>query len=350
MKQIVLYILEGVWNTDFIDGYQILGVAEDSKALQDELELIVERRAAEYVMGHVWRGANEERGERYYEIMDDTGSWAKFYNTEHYVDISETLIGTISREVDEINLVKDIQEYLRSLYESGGIETWKYEYIDGNDKVAKEILILFGRMEDCNIPYNATMEAAVEEVVKGIVMDDSKLEYLWKKFGNVMIDDNECILEDFLGFAAGTFREEIWYWFDERYSKGVAGLMNGCALCSAQAGDRKPGAVLSECTLTVGDKCCTREARCLAGHERRRQEATCDFVSGMPKEDGLSIGKTVPVDVVKKAAYRIHEAGGCGATDSYSEGYDDAITLALDIITEETGFRISEILEYGEGA
>lgn len=33
--------------------------------------------------------------------------------------------------------------------------------------------------------------------------------------------------ETFLGFPAGTHREEIWYWFDERYSKGVYGLIYG---------------------------------------------------------------------------------------------------------------------------
>ena len=45
-----------------------------------------------------------------------------------------------------------------------------------------------------------------------------------------MIDDDECILEEFLAIASGTFREEIWHWFDGRYSIGVAGLMNDCAL------------------------------------------------------------------------------------------------------------------------
>ena len=29
----------------------------------------------------------------------------------------------------------------------------------------------------------------------------------------------------FLNFAAGTHREEIWHWFDERHTKGVAYLL-----------------------------------------------------------------------------------------------------------------------------
>lgn len=55
-------------------------------------------------------------------------------------------------------------------------------------------------------------------------MDDGKQEDLWERYGGVMIVGNKCILEEFLGFAAGTFQEELWHWFDEHYFKGVAGL------------------------------------------------------------------------------------------------------------------------------
>lgn len=51
---------------------------------------------------------------------------------------------------------------------------------------------------------------------------------------------------------------------------------------------------------------------------------------------------------VIKVAKRIHEAGGCDATDEYSKGYDDAVTLALNILLEETGYVIEDILDYGE--
>lgn len=33
--------------------------------------------------------------------------------------------------------------------------------------------------------------------------------------------------EPFLGFPAGTHREDIWHWFDERHSRGVAYLLHG---------------------------------------------------------------------------------------------------------------------------
>lgn len=52
--------------------------------------------------------------------------------------------------------------------------------------------------------------------------------------------------------------------------------------------------------------------------------------------------------VVKRAAKRMHNAGGCDAEDDYSKGYDDAITIAIDILLEETGYCVEEILDYEE--
>ena len=52
--------------------------------------------------------------------------------------------------------------------------------------------------------------------------------------------------------------------------------------------------------------------------------------------------------VVKRAAKRMHYAGGCDAEDDYSKGYDDAITIAIDILLEETGYCIEENLDYEE--
>lgn len=57
---------------------------------------------------------------------------------------------------------------------------------------------------------------------------DVRLEELWAEFGDLPMEPvTECIEEQFLGFQAGTHREEIWHWFDERYSKGVAALLYG---------------------------------------------------------------------------------------------------------------------------
>lgn len=55
---------------------------------------------------------------------------------------------------------------------------------------------------------NATIEAA------GI---------LWMEFGDVPMDgETECIETSWRGFPAGTHREEIWHWFEERFDLSVA--------------------------------------------------------------------------------------------------------------------------------
>jgi len=57
---------------------------------------------------------------------------------------------------------------------------------------------------------------------------DKQLEELWAQFGDVpMNPETECIEENFLCFPCGTEREDIWHWFDQRHSKGVAYLLYG---------------------------------------------------------------------------------------------------------------------------
>jgi len=57
---------------------------------------------------------------------------------------------------------------------------------------------------------------------------DAKLESLWAEFGDVPMDPKtECMEAPFLDFPVGTPREDIWHWFDERHSKGVAYLLYG---------------------------------------------------------------------------------------------------------------------------
>lgn len=57
---------------------------------------------------------------------------------------------------------------------------------------------------------------------------DRELEELWDEFADVpMNHETEKMEEPFLHFPAGTDREEIWRWFDERHSKGVVYLLYG---------------------------------------------------------------------------------------------------------------------------
>lgn len=59
---------------------------------------------------------------------------------------------------------------------------------------------------------------------------DRQLESLWAKFADVPMDpETECIEDHFLAWIPGTHREEIWHWFDQRHSKGVAYLLYGSA-------------------------------------------------------------------------------------------------------------------------
>ena len=62
---------------------------------------------------------------------------------------------------------------------------------------------------------------ALMDVDYGCKFDDWELERLWKIFGDIPVDDNDEIQEEFLGFGEGTDRIEIWSWFNERYSQGA---------------------------------------------------------------------------------------------------------------------------------
>ena len=57
---------------------------------------------------------------------------------------------------------------------------------------------------------------------------DEELKELWERFEDVpMNPETECIEEPYLGWSAGVSREEIWHWFDQRYSTGVYHLLYG---------------------------------------------------------------------------------------------------------------------------
>ena len=57
-------------------------------------------------------------------------------------------------------------------------------------------------------------------------LSDRLIEDLWMYFGIINYDgETETILENFMDFPAGTWREDVWHWFDKAYSKGVHELM-----------------------------------------------------------------------------------------------------------------------------
>ena len=57
---------------------------------------------------------------------------------------------------------------------------------------------------------------------------DKALEQLWECFGDITVDTDDNIDVDFLVWEKGTDRFDIWHWFDEEHSKGVA-VLSGAA-------------------------------------------------------------------------------------------------------------------------
>lgn len=49
-----------------------------------------------------------------------------------------------------------------------------------------------------------------------------ELENLWEKFGDIPVDEDECIDVDFYIWEKGTEKYEIWHWFDEHCLNGLA--------------------------------------------------------------------------------------------------------------------------------
>lgn len=213
-RKILLYVLHGTWNTPYTDGSTVVGISEDIEPLQKKLCEIIDNKAGDY-LEHPTEYIKQEIGERHYEIIDSDGRYAKFYITEHFVEISYSLMGAISREMDKIYRERDIESYLTEMWECEKIENWKYEYMANSREVIQKIVVQFEKYEDCNLSFNSTMDMVVEEAKKSIQLDDKVLEFLWERLSDIPVDEDGCIEEDFMGYISGTNREEIWHWFAE---------------------------------------------------------------------------------------------------------------------------------------
>ena len=74
--------------------------------------------------------------------------------------------------------------------------------------------------------YSTVMDGLLD--IEPLQERDEALEELWAQFSDVpMNPEAERIEAPFLEWDAGTAREEIWRWFDERHSRGVAYLLYG---------------------------------------------------------------------------------------------------------------------------
>ena len=67
--------------------------------------------------------------------------------------------------------------------------------------------------------YNRYHDGFQEEILK---TELEKAKELWEQFGDIPIDDNDCIVEPFKQFPIGTDRFEIWHWFEREFNVSVA--------------------------------------------------------------------------------------------------------------------------------
>lgn len=94
-----------------------------------------------------------------------------------------------------------------------------YEYF--KDLYGKGLNITGWHLNGEAEPFDNFFESASEYADVGRGVKD-----LWDEFGDVPLNpETEEIEVDWYGFPAGTHREDIWHWFEERYNISVASLM-----------------------------------------------------------------------------------------------------------------------------
>lgn len=75
-------------------------------------------------------------------------------------------MGEISRAMSKNDRTEDVKNYLQGLLENGNLDEEKYEEMADNEEFLQKAVELFDKMEDCNTPFNTTMELAVDEARK----------------------------------------------------------------------------------------------------------------------------------------------------------------------------------------
>jgi hypothetical protein len=53
-------------------------------------------------------------------------------------------------------------------------------------------------------------------------MNRAELKKMWIAFSDISINDNDEIERDFYWWEKGTYRFDIWHWFDEKLPNGLA--------------------------------------------------------------------------------------------------------------------------------
>jgi hypothetical protein len=110
---------------------------------------------------------------------------------------------------------------------SPGVEYVAGVWLDSTltDIVGNEInLTACDKFVACSEEFNNNME----KILHPENITDEELKAIWDEFGDTPINDDETIDEAFYIWPKGTDRFDVWHWFDQYHSKGVA-VLSGCA-------------------------------------------------------------------------------------------------------------------------
>ena len=164
-KTVNLFVLAGCWECPDDIGVTVVAISSDEKQLIDRLDQIARTQAKEYVSieGSILM---EEHTDTRYEISGGISGNARFYITEEPAVINEALMGEISRAMSKNDRTEDVKNYLQGLFENGNLDEEKYEELVDREEFLQKAVELFNKMEDCNTPFNITMELAVGEARK----------------------------------------------------------------------------------------------------------------------------------------------------------------------------------------
>ena len=164
-KTVNLFVLAGCWECPDDIGVTVVAISSDEKQLIDRLDQIADTQAKEYVSieGSILM---EEHTDTRYEISGGISGNARFYITEEPAVINEALMGEISRAMSKNDRTEDVKNYLQGLFENGNLDEEKYEELVDSEEFLQKAVELFDKMEDCNTPFNTTMELAVGEARK----------------------------------------------------------------------------------------------------------------------------------------------------------------------------------------
>lgn len=50
----------------------------------------------------------------------------------------------------------------------------------------------------------------------------SEAKKLWNELSDVIVDENDCLEDDWCIFPRGTYKIDIWHWFEDYFGISVA--------------------------------------------------------------------------------------------------------------------------------